>query len=164
MAFVGHTSMQAVQLPQWELVGESTGNGMSGIKLAQEKPGAFLLIDYVGVFADPALPGFLSQRFFHYRGAVAKCTIPRLPIIVDNFIRKGLQSLSHYFVVVTSKRIAGNVAGIWILKRSLSFTHGFIQIVNSHGDHPARFRQSTRRDGFVLLRVERDIPSVHGIA
>ena len=80
--------------------------GQVSVQLADKKPRAGLLVDQVGVFANPAKAGFLCQRLFKYRCAVGEGAIAKRSCQGFNFVGQLLQPFADDLVIIAAQRVA----------------------------------------------------------
>ncbi len=76
------------------------------IQFAEKKPRSGIFVDQVRVFADPAEPGFLGNRFLEYGRAIDKSTVSEAPHGSFDSRGQALKPPAQDLVVVASQCIA----------------------------------------------------------
>ncbi len=135
MASVGHTSIQAVQLPQCSVAGASAGQRQVGVELAEKKPGAGAAMDQVGVFADPAQACIACQRFLEYWRAVDEGPITEVADARLDPLGQLLQPATQHLVIIAAEGIARDKAEFGILDHRPGIARVRRQVVHARGDH-----------------------------
>ena len=95
------------------LIGRQFQLGEDG---AQKKPGTEFAADQIGVLALPAQPGFLCQRFFHYRGGVHE-DFDLGAVFFKNIAGHSLELFLDQIVIVIALGIGGNRAAFLTRKQ-----------------------------------------------
>ena len=116
-----------------------------GVQLAEKKPGSGLLVDQVGVFADPAEPGLLCQCLFQYRCTVGKGAIAELADVRGDPVRQLLQSPAQQLVVVATEGIAGQVGKRGLLQHRICLACRPRPVVHADGNHTGGARYQVGR-------------------
>ena len=117
-----------------------------GEQFTQEKPGARILVNQVGVFAYPAEAGVTGQGFFQYRCAVDKCSVTKRARRRLDTVCKFLQTLANDFVVVAAERIARYICAFGFREQFLRGLALVRQVVHARGDN-------AHGAGYQFLRV-----------
>jgi hypothetical protein len=105
MACVGHTSMQALQLPQCAVTGSLSGQRHVDVDLAEKEHRARVTVEHQRVLAAPTLAAARGKFGFEHRSRIGEGAVAEGADLLGDALGQFREPVAQHLVIVAAPRI-----------------------------------------------------------